>query len=147
MKIQQKDSPSSRQKFSKVSHLVPYNALAGFHTCVYNMRQYVLTKAAEAHQSIKHIDTCRIHEETNVTSWHGSRQSHCNSHAHNVAWICIYANRLECIPTLQGQELLWSQEVPSWSCESIIQSAWSSLNKLIYIYIYVCIDDARKSIG
>ena len=35
--------------------------------------------------------------------WHGLRQSHRNDLAHNIAWICTYSNRLELIPTLQGQ--------------------------------------------
>jgi len=62
---------------------------------------------AEAPQSIKHIDACRIQGETNVTWWHGSRQSHHNNYAHNIAWICSYSNFLGHIPTLQGQEGLW----------------------------------------
>ena len=66
---------------------------------------------AEALQSIKHVDACRIHEETNVTWWHGLRQSHCDDHAHNIAWICTYENCLERIPTLQGQELSWLERV------------------------------------
>jgi len=37
------------------------------------------------------------------------RQSHHDNHEHNVAWICIYSNRLECIPTLQGHEHPWSR--------------------------------------
>ena len=39
--------------------------------------------------------------------WHGSRQSHHNNHAHNIAWICTYNNCLECIPIQQGQEHSW----------------------------------------
>ena len=62
---------------------------------------------AEALQSVKHIDMCHIHEETIITWWHESRQSHCSDHVHNIAWICTYVSRLECIPTLQGQELSW----------------------------------------
>ena len=49
---------------------------------------------AEAHQSVKHVDACRIHRETNVTSWHGSRQSYFDDHAHNIAWIRTYSNCL-----------------------------------------------------
>ena len=45
----------------------------------------------KAYQSIKHVDVCRIHRETNVTSWHGIRQTHCDNDAHNVAWICTLA--------------------------------------------------------
>ena len=32
--------------------------------------------------------------------WHGSGQSHCNDHAHSIAWICTYNKCLEHIPTL-----------------------------------------------
>ena len=59
----------------------------------------------EALQSVKHTDMCLIYSETNVTWWHGSRQSHYNDRAHNIAWICTYNSRLKHIPMLQGQEL------------------------------------------
>ena len=49
---------------------------------------------------LEHIDTCHIHRETNVTCWHGSRQSHRDDRAHNIAWICTYNNCLEHIPIL-----------------------------------------------
>ena len=65
----------------------------------------------ETFQSIKHVDVCRIHGKTNVTWWHGSKQSHRDDHAHNIAWICTYGNRLEHIPTIQGQELSWLERV------------------------------------
>ena len=49
------------------------SAVVMFHTCVYSMHQCFHTKASwgsptEAHLSIKHVDVCRIHKETNVTS-------------------------------------------------------------------------------
>ena len=101
-------------------------------TCV----SMFMLRRAEAHQSIKHVDVCCIHGETNVTSWHGSRQTHHDDHAHNVAWICTYSSRLECIPILWGQEHLWSREgcSPMWvhhtKCMAIFKQA------SIYIYIY-----------
>ena len=66
---------------------------------------------AKAPQSIKHIDACRIHGETNVTWWHGLGRSHCNDCAHNIAWICTYNNWLGHIPTSQGQEHPWLERV------------------------------------
>ena len=74
-----------------------------------------LYRCAIAHHihgwSVKHVDACCKHGETNVTWWHGSRQSHRDDLAHNIAWICTYDNRLECIPILQGQELSWLERV------------------------------------
>ena len=63
-----------------------------------------ILRRAKAHQNIIHADACHIHGETNVTSWHGSKQSHHNDDAHNVAWICTYSIRLKHIPILQGQK-------------------------------------------
>ena len=54
---------------------------------------FILMQAV-AHQSVKHVDACHIHGETNVTSWHGSRQSYREDHAHNIAWICTYSSCL-----------------------------------------------------
>ena len=43
---------------------------------------------ARAPQIIKHIDTCRIHRETNVTWCHGLGRSHRGDYAHNMTRIC-----------------------------------------------------------
>ena len=55
----------------------------------------------ETHQSIKHIDACRIHGETNVTSWHGFRQpwlpwTQCsmNMHLQQSSWAHTHTIRL-----------------------------------------------------
>ena len=66
---------------------------------------------ARAFQSIKHIDACCIHGETNVTWWHGSGRSHRDDCAHNMAWICTYNNCLGHIHTLLGQEHSWLEMV------------------------------------
>ena len=66
---------------------------------------------ARAPQSIKHIDACRIHWETNITWWHGLGWSHRDDCAHNIAWICTYSNCLGHMPTLQGQEHSWLERV------------------------------------
>jgi len=55
--------PYFHGKSGRVLHLVRYGALAGFHACVYML----MLGWAEALQSIKHIDSCRIHREINVT--------------------------------------------------------------------------------
>ena len=44
-----------------------------------------ILRQVEALQSIEHVDACRIHRETNVTSYHGLRQSYSDDHAHSVA--------------------------------------------------------------
>ena len=81
-------------------------------SCVYTTHIDMLTSWwAEALQSVNHVDACRIHGKTNVTWWHGSRQSHCDDYAHNIAWICSYDNRFEHISTLQGQKLSWLERV------------------------------------
>ena len=105
-------------KSGRVLHLVHYGALVGFHAYVHDMRQYVHTKASQDFQSIKKGDTCCIHEETNVTIWHGSRQTHYNNHAHNIAWVCTYGDHLKRISILQGQVYPWSWEGYSPNHES-----------------------------
>ena len=95
---------------------------------------------AETLQSFKHVDTCHIHGETSVTWWHGSRQSHHDDCAHNIAWICTYDNCLKHIPILQGQELSWLERVTHVAMRvhhtkcTITQTHTSK-----YIYIYICI--------
>ena len=75
---------------------------ASVYTLLINM---LILGWAEALQSIKCVDASFIYKESSVTRWHESGQSHHNDRAHNIAWICTYGNRLEHIPTLQGQEL------------------------------------------
>ena len=93
----------------------------------------------EALQNVKHVDMCCIHRETNVTWWHGSRQSHRNDHAHNIAWICIYGNCLDNIPILQGQELSWLERVTHVVTRvhhSKCTITHTHTGKYIYIYTY-----------
>ena len=66
---------------------------------------------AEAPQSIKHVDTCRIHEKTDVTWWHGLRRSHRGDYAHSMTWICTYSKCLEHILMPQGQKHSWLKRV------------------------------------
>ena len=91
---------------------------------------------AKALQSVKHVDACCIHGETNVTWWHGSRQSHHDDHAHNIAWICTYGNRLEHIPTLQGQELSWLERVTHVAMR-VHHTKWTITHTCVGIYIYI----------
>ena len=98
----------------------------------------------EALQSIKHVDAHRIHGETNVTWWHGSRQSHRDDRAQNIAWICIYNNRLEHIHILEGQELLWLKRVAHVAMKvhhtkCIITHTHAGIYIYIYIYIFTYI--------
>ena len=91
----------------------------------------------KALQRIKHVDTCRIHNETNVTWWHGSRQSHHDDRAHNRAWICIYGNRLKHIPILQGQELSWLERVTHIATRvNHTKCTITHTRASIYIYIH-----------
>ena len=124
------DVPFLQRKFDRVSRLVRYGALARFHVCVYDAYWHS--------QSIKHVDACCIHGKTNVIWWHGLRQSHRDDHAHNIAWICTYSNRLERICTLQGQEHSWLVRVACVTTnvhytKCTITNTFAS----IYIYIYI----------
>ena len=79
---------------------------------VYTTRANMLVLGrARAPRNIMHIDTCRIHGETDVTWWHGSRRSHHDDYAHKMTWICTYSNRFKQILMPQGQEHLWSERV------------------------------------
>ena len=104
-------NPFSRRKSGRVLRLVSYSAPAGFRVYVYGAYQHAQLWRAKAFQSIKHVDACRIHGETNITWWDGLRLSYCDDHAHNIAWMCTHNNQLECIPTLQGQEQSWFARV------------------------------------
>ena len=87
---------------------------------------------------LEHVDTCHLHMETNVTWWHGSRQSHHDDHAHNIAWICTYDNRLEHIPILQGQELSWLERAAHIAIRvhhTKCTITHTQASKYIYIYI------------
>ena len=105
------DAPFSQRKFDRVLRLVRYGTPAGFCVCVYNANRHAHTMTSRSLPSVKHVDACHIHKETNVTWWHGSRQLHHDDHAHNIAWVCTYGIHLQCIPTLQGQELSWLERV------------------------------------
>ena len=108
-------------------------------TSVYTMcLDMLILWQAKALQSVKHVDACCIHGETNVTWWHGSRQSHHDDHAHNIAWICTYGNRLEHIPTLQGQELSWLERVTHVAMR-VHHTKWTITHTCVGIYIYIYI--------
>ena len=94
------DASFSQRKSGEVSYM-----------CIWCVSMCSHCDEPKPSKGLEHIDTCRIHKETNVTWWHGSRQSHRNDHEHNLAWICTYNNRLEHIPILQGQELSRLQRV------------------------------------
>ena len=93
---------------------------------------------AEALQSVKHVNACRIHRETNITWWHGSRQSHRDDHAHSIAWICIYGNRLEHIPILEGQELSWLDKITHIATR-VHHTKCTITHTHVGIYIYMCV--------
>ena len=70
--------------------------------------------------------------------WLGSRQSHYDDRAHNIAWICTYNNRLKCIPTLQGHEHSWSTRVTCITTRvQHIECTITHTHASIYIYIYI----------
>ena len=75
-----------------------YGAPIRFHACVHACINIFILRRAKDLQSIKKVDTCCIHEETDFTIWHGSRQTHCNDHAHNIAWVCTTAVALSAYP-------------------------------------------------
>ena len=93
---------------------------------------------------LEHGNMCCIHGETNVTWWHAPRQSHSDEHAHNIAIMCTYDKRLECIPILQGQELSWLKRVAHVAMrihhtKRTITHTQTNRYIYIYIYIYTCI--------
>ena len=85
-----------------------------------------------------------IHKETDVTSWHGSRQSYHNDHAHSMAWICPYDSCLECIAAPQGQEhpQLWDGHSPNHrvhhtKCTIIHKQAHTHTHTHTHTYTYI----------
>ena len=98
-------------KSGKVSRLVHYSAPAGFHACVYNMCLLLMLRWPGAPQSIKHIDTCRIHGETDVTWWHGLVRSHCGDY--DTVWheYAPATNVLSTYSCHKGQEHSWLEKV------------------------------------
>ena len=93
---------------------------------------------AKAPQSVKRVDACCIHEKTNITWWHRSRQSHHDDRAHNMAWICTYDNRLKHIPILLGQELLWLEKVTDVDTKvHHTKCIITHTHAGIYIYTYI----------
>ena len=135
MRIWQWGCPIFTAKSGRVLHLVHYGASVGCCVCVCDAYRHACTVTSQSPP--KHVDTCRIHGETNVTWWHGSRQSHRNDRAHNIVWICTCNNRLEHIPILQGQVLSWleirhgktGQNFLTWPYLNLIFLTWSK-NKL-----------------
>ena len=128
-------------KFRVWCAMAHWQGFAPVYTAHANM---LMLGQARALQSIKHIDACCIHGETNVTWWHGSKQSYRDDHAHNIAWVYTYDSRLEHIPTLQGQELsslnrgnYVAMRVHHTKCTI------THTHASIYIYIYMCIHHAQ----
>ena len=106
---------------------------------VYSVRINMLVPwRAEALQSIKHVDARCIH---------GSRQSHCDDCANNTAFaLSTYGIRLEHIPILQGQELLWLERVTHVAtrvhhtkCKMTHTHGGTHTHTHTYIYIYTYI--------
>ena len=111
------DAPFSWWKSDRVSCIAHQQGFMPMYMVRANM---LMLGQAKAPQSIKHIDTCCIHEETNVTWWQGLGWSHRNDYAHNMTWICTYNKCLEHILIPQGQE-----------------HSPTHTHKHIYIYIYI----------
>ena len=121
------DAPFSRQKSSRVSHL-----------CIWCISTCSHCDEPKPSKVLEHVDTCHLHMETNVTWWHGSRQSHHDDHAHNIVWICTYDNRLEHIPILQGQELSWLERAAHIAIRvHHTKCTITHTRTSIYIYIYI----------
>ena len=110
------DAPFSWWKFGRVSCIAHQQGFMPVYMVRANM---LMLGQAKAPQSIKHIDTCRIHEETNVTWWQGSGWSHHNDYAHNMTWICTYNKYLE--------HILYHK----------VKSTHPHTHTSIYIYIYI----------
>ena len=91
---------------------------------------------AGAPQSIKHIDTCRIHRKTNVTWWHRSRRSNCSDYTHSVIWICTYSNCLKHILMSQGLEHSWPERVTHISTK-VHHTKCMITHTHVGIYIYI----------
>ena len=95
-------------RFRILCTMAHWKGFASLYTTCINM---LSPWQAKALQNFKHVDACWIHGETTVTWWNGSRQSHHDDRAHNIAWICTYGNCLEDISILQDQELSWLERV------------------------------------
>ena len=135
-----RDALFSRQKSGKVSHLVSYGTHARFRSMYTVCIDMLSLWWAKALQGVKHAGACRIYGETNVTWWHGSRQSHRDNCAHNIVWIYTYGNCLKCIPTLQGQELSWLERVAHVAMGVYHKKCTITHTHVgIYIYIYIYI--------
>ena len=92
----------------------------------------------KALQGFKHVDVYYIQGETNITWWHGSRQSHRDDLAHYIEWICTYGNHLKRIPTLQGQELSWLGRITHIATRvHNTKCIITHMHASIYIYIYI----------
>ena len=76
-------------------------------TCAYML----MLRWPGAPQSIKHIDTCRIHGETDVTWWHGLVRSHRGDY--DTVWheYAPTTNALSTYSCHKGQEHSWLEKV------------------------------------
>ena len=110
----------------------------GFMTMYMAHANMLVLGRARAPQSIKHINTCRIHRETDDTWWHGSGRSNCSDYAHNVTWICTYSNWLKNILISQGSEHSWPKRVAHISTRVHHTKCTITHTHIgIYIYIYI----------
>ena len=110
------------------------------HMCIWCILTFSHHDEPKPSKVLEYVDTCRIHRETNVTWWHGARQSHHNGCAHNIAWICTYYNYLKRIPIQEGQELLWLERVAHVATRvHHTKCTTTHTHARRYIYIYTCI--------
>ena len=110
----------------------------GFMTMYMAHANMLVPGRARAPQSIKHVNTCRIHRETDDTWWHGSGRSNYSDYAHNVTWICTYSNWLKNILISQGPEHSWPKRVAHISTRVHHTKCTITHTHIgIYIYIYI----------
>ena len=134
------DASLSQWKSGRVSCLVCYGAPVRFRICVYGAYRHAHTKTSRSPQSIKcadMLDTCRIHRETSVTWWHGSKQSpqwsctqySINMHLRQSLWAHTHTIRSKAFMTREGHSR--SFKSPSYKVHNHPHTC-----RQIYIYIY-----------
>ena len=132
-------APFSRQKSSKVSHLVHYGASTR-RLCIWRVSTCLYCDEPKPFKASSMLMHAAYTEKLMSLRWHGSRQSHHDNRAHKIAWICTYHSRLERIPTLQGQE--HSRLARGTRMATKVHYTMCLITHThagIYIYIYICI--------
>ena len=141
------DASFSRQKSSRVSHLVSYGAPVGFHVCVYGpyLHAHIVTsKSPSKHQScwcLSHTRGNHSHLVTwikKITSWWSWIQYSMNMHLRHSPWAHTHTTRSRALMTWEGRS--HSHESPSYKVHNHPYP-----RKYRYTYIlYNAITQSRK---